>query len=165
MFAVTAFVIVQCGYALQLALCWRHRSAARQWIKLQQLAERLEKTAVGYAMEISSNPTKAIFSSTASSQDYLSNYGWMEKRWQKWTCSSTYRIHQNQRRNINKGVSERESEWVVVLRRFNGWRSLAPGWCRKNFITGQREILLSIFRRLKHIVVWPCLTECHTHGA
>ena len=43
--------------------------------ELQKLAERLEKTAAGYGMEISSDPTKAIFSSTELSQDHLLTNG------------------------------------------------------------------------------------------
>ena len=48
--------------------------------ELQQLTERLEKTAGGYGMEISCDKSK--------SQDHRPTYEWMGKRLKKWTTQT-----------------------------------------------------------------------------
>ena len=54
-----------------------------------------------------SAPTKAKLSSTASSQDHLPTYGWIEKRWKKWTSSNTWDPHKPKKEgNINKGSND-----------------------------------------------------------
>ena len=72
--------------------------------ELQQLIERLEKTAPGRAWK--SAPTKTKFLSTASSQDHLPIYVSMEKRWKKLTRSNAKDPHKPHKYTINKGSKD-----------------------------------------------------------
>ena len=132
--------------ALQLVVCQQYRSSGSQ--RLQQLTERLDETAAGYLMEISSDKSKILVNSI--SQDHLPIYGWIEKLQKKWTCSNTWDAHKL-RWNISKESKDKTS---ASTKEHVGTTRLGVLWKKTN-----PSVFLQRLHSINHLSCQYCSTD------